>query len=78
MNCCDYDCTQGRNCPARKQRVREAKQLLDAQDRSDRLRERMARSRQKEVRLYQQLERVIWALIFGVIGLAAYATRTAP
>lgn len=31
MNCCDEynNCQQGRNCPIRKERVRQAKELLD-------------------------------------------------
>ena len=23
MNCCDYNCTQGRDCPVRKQRIKD-------------------------------------------------------
>ena len=31
MNCCDEygNCNQGRDCPIRKERVRQAKELLD-------------------------------------------------
>lgn len=30
MNCCDYDCTQGRDCPARGARVAKVKQRMAA------------------------------------------------
>jgi len=29
MNCCNQDCQQGRHCAIRKERIRQAKEVLD-------------------------------------------------
>lgn len=73
--CCNHGCNQGRNCPVRMERTRQAKELLDREARFDRLRRRMKNDSQREAGMYRQMERAVWILIFSVIGLAVMAAK---
>jgi hypothetical protein len=55
MNCCDEynNCQQGRNCPIRKERVRQAKELLDG----------------KPTPASKQVTWALWAFIVLMLGL---------
>lgn len=73
--CCNHGCNQGRNCPVRMERVRQAKKMLNSEARFDRLRRRIQNDGQRGAGMYRQMERAVWILIFSVIGLAVIAAK---
>lgn len=68
--CCNHGCNQGRDCPARIERVRVAKEVLDRQAKSDRLRERLMAELHRDELARKHLARVAWILILLVLAAA--------